>query len=66
MAPKSNNPKAPPTKSYRLTDRTIDNLTYLVDMGAAKNHTDAIEKAVEHMATEERTKRKLKDENELI
>lgn len=31
-----------------------------INIGAAKNHTDAIEKAVEHMATEERTKEKLK------
>ena len=60
MSPKSDNPKAPPSKSYRLTDRTIDNLAYLVRISAAKNHTDAIEKAVEHMATEERTKEKLK------
>ncbi|SES63184.1 hypothetical protein SAMN04488587_0192 [Methanococcoides vulcani] len=61
MSPKTDNPKAPPSKSYRLTNRTIDNLVYLVNVGAAKNHTDAIEKAVEHMATEERTKEKLKE-----
>lgn len=40
--------------------RTINNLQELIEMGIARNKTEAIDLALEHIVTEETTKRMLK------
>jgi hypothetical protein len=54
-------------RGFRFSFRTIENLKYLVDMGIARNETEAIDFALEAFASEYRTREKLKHEsNEIV
>ena len=41
---------------FRFSNRTMNNLNALVEMGLARNRTEAIDFALEHIVTEEKTK----------
>jgi hypothetical protein len=47
-------------EGFRFSQRTIDNLKALLDMGLVRNKTEAIDIALEHLVTEEKTKRMLR------
>ncbi len=54
-------------RGYRFSFRTIENLKYLVNMGIARNETEAIDFALEAFASEYKTREKLKHEsNEIV
>jgi hypothetical protein len=53
-------------KGYRFSFRTIENLKYLVNMGIARNETEAIDFALEAFASEYRTREKIKHESQEI
>lgn len=42
-------------KGYRFSGRTIENLEFLIKTGVVRNETEAIDLALEHLATEYRT-----------
>lgn len=52
-------------RNYGFNGYTIDNLKYLIEKGAASNETQIIELAVERLATEYRTREKIKNETPL-
>lgn len=43
-------------EGFIFSTRTINNLKALIDMGLARNKTEAIDIALEHIVTEEKTK----------
>lgn len=49
------------TKTFRFSNRTVENAKALVEMGLSRSMTDAIETALEHIVTEEKTKRMLQN-----
>lgn len=55
-----NKPEWTKTKGFRLPQRTLEQLDYLIEKGAARNATEAIIISVEHLATEYKVKDKLK------
>lgn len=44
-------------ESFKFSMRTIQNIQALIELGLARNKTEAIDLALEHMVTEETTKR---------
>jgi hypothetical protein len=53
-------------KGYRFSRRTIDNLDYLIKIGVVRNETEAIDLAIEALASEYRTREKLQKEDVTI
>lgn len=43
-------------EGFRFSNRTINNLRAIIEMGLARNKTEAIDIALEHLVTEEKTK----------
>lgn len=46
-------------EGFRFSNRTINNLKALIEMGLARNKTEAIDFALEHVVTEETTKKNI-------
>ena len=49
-------------EGFRFSERTTNNLSALIEMGLARNKTEAVDIALEHIVTEERTKRAMLNE----
>lgn len=50
-------------ENFKFNMRTINNIAELVEMGLARNKTEAIDIALEHIVTEERTKMMMKSKS---
>lgn len=53
-------------RGFKFSLRTIENLEYLVKTGVVRNETEAIDFALEALASEYKTREKIKHEKEIV
>ncbi len=58
----TNTEKSEKREGFRFCNRTVSNMESLINMGLARNKTEAIDIALEHLVTEEKTKQSLLEE----